>query len=167
MRKAQLILSVLVTSVPLLALNPARSETADNRAALTGLSEVKVAFDLTNGDPKQLLTYLNVIDETRQSLISQGVKPDFILTFRGPATRLVQTDLGVLKSEDREHASKIAERVSQLQTAPGITALEQCGVAVRMVGTKPENVLPQIKVVGNSWISLMAYQSKGYGYIAP
>jgi hypothetical protein len=28
-------------------------------------------------------------------------------------------------------------------------------------------VLPEIKVVGNSWISLMAYQAKGYGYIAP
>jgi intracellular sulfur oxidation DsrE/DsrF family protein len=40
-------------------------------------------------------------------------------------------------------------------------------VAVRLAGTKQENVLPDIKVVGNGWISLMAYQAKGYGYIAP
>jgi intracellular sulfur oxidation DsrE/DsrF family protein len=167
MRRTQLFLSALVASVPLLILTPAQSDTLDDRKALVGISEVKVAFDLTNGDPKQLLTYLNVIDETRQSLINQGVKPDFILTFRGPATKLVQTDLNQLKPEDREHASKIAERISQLKAAPGVTSLEQCGVAVRTVGTKPENVLPQIQVVGNSWISLMAYQSKGYGYIAP
>jgi len=45
--------------------------------------------------------------------------------------------------------------------------MEQCGVAVRLAGTKPENVLPEIRVVGNSCISLIAYQAKGYGYIAP
>ena len=26
---------------------------------------------------------------------------------------------------------------------------------------------PPIRVVGNSWISLIAYQAKGYAYIAP
>ncbi|MGE0257598.1 MAG: hypothetical protein AB7H71_10665 [Alphaproteobacteria bacterium] len=45
--------------------------------------------------------------------------------------------------------------------------MEQCAVAIRLAGTNPENVLPGIKVVGNGWISLMAYQAKGYGYIAP
>jgi intracellular sulfur oxidation DsrE/DsrF family protein len=45
--------------------------------------------------------------------------------------------------------------------------MEQCAVAVRLAGTKPENVLPGIKVVGNGWISLSAYQAKGYSYIAP
>jgi len=27
-------------------------------------------------------------------------------------------------------------------------------------------VLPELTVVGNSWIFLMAYQAKGYAYIA-
>jgi intracellular sulfur oxidation DsrE/DsrF family protein len=40
-------------------------------------------------------------------------------------------------------------------------------VAIRLQETRPENVLPEIKVVGNSWISLMAYQARGYAYIAP
>ena len=30
-----------------------------------------------------------------------------------------------------------------------------------------EMVLPQVRVVGNGFISLMAYQAKGYAYIAP
>jgi len=33
--------------------------------------------------------------------------------------------------------------------------------------TKTELVLPEIRVVGNAFISLMAYQAKGYAYIAP
>src|SRR5216684_7157781 len=57
------------------------------------LKDVKVAFDLKEGDGKLLLSRLDVIDETRQSLIQQGVTPHFILAFRGPATKLVQTDL--------------------------------------------------------------------------
>ena len=51
--------------------------------------------------------------------------------------------------------------------AEGVASIEQCAVAIRLAGTKQENVLPEIKVVGNGWISLMAYQAKGYGYIAP
>lgn len=56
---------------------------ADDSAALAGLKEGKIAFDIREGNPKLLLGKLNVIDETRQSLIQQGVKPHFILTFRG------------------------------------------------------------------------------------
>lgn len=63
--------------------------------------------------------------------------------------------------------AKIAEKVKGIRTAEGIDSLEQCSVAIRMVGTKAENVLPDIKVVGNGWVSLAAYQSKGYGYISP
>jgi intracellular sulfur oxidation DsrE/DsrF family protein len=62
---------------------------------------------------------------------------------------------------------KVADRIKALQAAEGVAGMEQCAVAVRLAGTKPENVLPGIKVVGNGWISLSAYQAKGYGYIAP
>ncbi len=135
--------------------------------ALAGLKEVKVAFDIREGDAKRLLNGLSVIDETRESLIRQGVTPRFVLAFRGPATRLVQTDLEKIKPEDRDTAAKIAAKLAQMSGAAGLESLEQCSVAIRLQETRPENVLPQIKVVGNSWISLMAYQAKGYAYIAP
>jgi intracellular sulfur oxidation DsrE/DsrF family protein len=44
---------------------------------------------------------------------------------------------------------------------------QSAAVAVRLASTKPEDVIPSVKLVGNGWISLMAYQAKGYGYIAP
>ncbi len=139
----------------------------DDRAALVGLKEAKVAFDLTAGDAKGLLARLNVIDETRLSLIQQGVQPNFVLTFRGPATRLVQTDFEKMKPEDRIDAQKISLKLMEMSKASGVQSLEQCSVAIRQQETKAENVLPQIKVIGNSWISLIAYQAKGYAYIQP
>jgi intracellular sulfur oxidation DsrE/DsrF family protein len=161
--------SVFATAIAVLAVAaaPVYAEAPKDQAALAGLKEVKVAFDLQNGDGKILLKQLEVIDETRQSLIDQGVKPQFVLTFRGPATALVQIDQSQIKPENRDYASKIAEKIHALRAADGIDSIEQCAVAVRLSGTKPENVVPDVKVVGNGWISLMAYQAKGYGYIQP
>jgi intracellular sulfur oxidation DsrE/DsrF family protein len=150
-----------------LAVAPVRSQTVDDKAALAELSEVKVAFDLQKGDAKALLKQLEVIDETRQSLIKQGVKPDFVITFRGPATKLVQKDENQIKPDDRETAAAIAKKVGALRAADGVAAVEQCAVAIRLAGTKEADVIPGIKIVGNGWISLAAYQAKGYGYIAP
>ena len=140
---------------------------ADDKASLSGLKEVKVAFDITAGDAKALLGRLNVIDETRQSLIKQGVAPHFILAFRGPATKLVQTDEAQIKPQDRAMAQKIAQKIQQMSGSDGVEGFEQCAVAVREQGTKVDKVLPQVHVVGNGFISLMAYQAKGYAYIAP
>lgn len=140
---------------------------ADDKAALAGLKEVKVAFDIKEGDAKGLLNRLDIIDETRQSLIRQGVAPHFILAFRGPATKLVQTDETKIKPQDRPMAAKIAQKIRQMSHSDGVDGLEQCAVAVREQGTKVDKVLPQIHVVGNGFISLMAYESKGYAYIAP
>jgi intracellular sulfur oxidation DsrE/DsrF family protein len=140
---------------------------ADDRAALQGMKEGKIVYDVTEGDGQKLIGRLDAIEETRQAMIQQGVTPHFVLAFRGGATKLVQTDMEKVKPEDRPLTSQIAAKLAQMSKSPGIDGLEQCAVAIRHAGTKAENVLPIIKVVGNSFISLMAYQSRGYAYIAP
>lgn len=157
--------AALALAVFLVHTNGARA--ADDSAALAGLKEGKIAFDIHEGNPKLLLARLNVIDETRQSLIQQGVKPHFILAFRGPATKLVQTDQEKIKPEDREGAAKVAAKIKEMSKAPGVEGFEQCAIASRTQETKTELVLPEVRVVGNGFISLMAYQTRGYAYIAP
>ena len=98
---------------------------ADDRLALAGVADGKIAFDIKEGEGKALLSRLDSIDETRQSLIQQGVKPHFILAFRGPATRLVQTDQDKIKPEDRELAAKVAARIKEMSTASGVDGFEQ------------------------------------------
>jgi intracellular sulfur oxidation DsrE/DsrF family protein len=154
-------------ALALFMLVPNRAMPADDKAALADLNEVKAAFDIKEGDGKLLLSRLEIIDETRQSLIQQGVKPRFILAFRGPATRLVQSDPALMKPQDREMAAQIAVKIKEMSASSGIEGFEQCAVAARELGTKVEMVLSEIRVVGNGFISLMAYQAKGYAYIAP
>jgi intracellular sulfur oxidation DsrE/DsrF family protein len=164
MRFQSLLMAFVATA---LLVHAGAVKAADDRAALSGLSEGKIAFDLKDGEGRALLARLDVIDETRLSLIQQGVTPHFILAFRGPATRLVQTDQDKIKPEDRELAAKVAAKIKELSAARGVDGFEQCSLAVRTQGTSADKVLPQIRVVGNGFISLMAYQAKGYAYIAP
>ena len=160
-------LRIAIAAAAFLAAPAVQAASFDDQEALQGAKEVKVAFDITAGDAKALLGRLNVIDETRQSLIQQGVTPHFILSFRGPATKLIQTDASKIKPEDRELAQKIAAKLKDMRGSKGVDGLEQCSVAVREQGTRAEDVVPSVKVVGNAWISLMAYQNRGYAYIAP
>ena len=163
-----------VSGTPRVSQNPeknagdatANALTVSDKEALSGLIDVKIAFDITAGDGKALLSRLNVIEQTRQSLIKQGVTAHFVLAFRGPATKLVQTDVERVKPEDRGELAKIADKIREMSVAPGVEVL-QCSVAIQQQGTSADKVLSPIKVIGNSWISLAAYQAKGYAYIAP
>src|SRR5215813_3686572 len=101
------------------------AQTANDAAALRGLKEVKLAFDVTADDGKRLMNVLDVIEETRQSLAKQGVTPHIVVTFRGPATKLVQTDQTLMKPEDRAQATAIAAKIKALSTASGVDGIEQ------------------------------------------
>lgn len=136
-----------------------------DQAPLAGLKEGKIVFDITEGDGKLLQLRLESIEETRQDLVKQGITPRFVLSFRGPATLLLQTDQEKVKPENRAYTAQIAALLAQLSKAPGVESLEQCGVAVRHAGTKAENVVPPVKVVANSFVTIMAYEAKGYAYI--
>lgn len=156
-----------VFAVLTLTLASAQAQDADGHPALAGLKEVKVAFDLKHGNPDALVSSLNAIDDMRQSMINQGVTPRIVLAFRGPASKLVQTDLTELPEQHREGAAQVADKIEALRSAEGISSMEQCGLTVSALGLEPQHTIPGLKVVNNSWTALAAYQAQGYGYVAP
>ena len=142
----------------------ARAEPATDKDSLSGLKEVKVIFDITTGNAKKLLGRLGLIEETRESMIKQGVIPHFVLAVRGPASLLVQKDESRIKLEDAPVAKQIQEKFRAMSKEKEYQ-LNQCAVANRFLKIKDEDTIPEIHVIGNSWISLSAYQNKGYAYI--
>lgn len=129
--------------------------------------EMKLAFDVVDGNTAPLLLKLNTIDLTRKQLIAAGVTPKFVVTFRGEASWYTQTDLSKVKEDHRAEALRIRAAIVELSRAPGIESMEQCNVPLEPRKIKPADVMPEVKVVPNGWIALGAYQAKGYGYIAP
>ena len=75
-------------------------ESAGTRAS----NEMKVAFDITDGNTQALITKLTVIDLTRKQLLESGVTPRIVLAVRGDASYYTQTNLSLVKEADRADA---------------------------------------------------------------
>lgn len=155
----------LMVSGAVFAAEPlATAPTPSDKEALSGLSEVKVIFDITTGDAKKLLSRLGLIEETRDSIRKQGATPRIILAFRGPASLFIQKNENRVKLEDVEIMGKIQEKIKAMSKDKSYR-VAQCAVANRYLKIKNEDTIPEVEVVGNSFISMAAYQNKGYAYI--
>ena len=131
--------------------------------ALKGLTTVKVIGDVNVGDPKLLLRRLELIDETYTQLIDAGIQPYFVVAFRGPATRYVTKGPGYVASEHYAIKKEIQGWIAQFHENG--FSLEQCAIAARGQNVATNDILSQITVVQNGYISIVAYQNKGYALL--
>ena len=134
-----------------------------NVNALKGLKNVKVICDVNVGDPKLLLRRIELIDETYTQLIDAGVKPSVVVAFRGPATKYVTRGTGHVPHEDQAIKKEIQGWIGQF--SENEISLEQCAIAARGQKVPYDDLLPQITVVQNGYISIVAYQNKGYALL--
>jgi len=135
----------------------------DDANALKGVKQGRVIFDINIAEPKKLPLYLMVINETISDLERQGVKPDVILAFRGKAVMLVSTDQEKVDLTEVPELEKAAKQIAALQQR-GVR-MEACSVATRLFGVDHATLLPGIEPVGNTFVSLIGYQSQGYAMI--
>ena len=130
-------------------------------------NEMRVAFDVTSGNPQAVMLQLTVIDMTRKQLIERGITPKMVIAFRGDASYYTQTNLSMVKEADRADALKIARQLRDLRKASGVETLEQCNIPLASRKLKPADLMQEVKLVPNGWISLAEYQARGYSYIVP
>lgn len=135
------------------------AETDDSRA-LQGLTEVRAIFDMNVGNPEELLFYLQVIQKTYEGLIDQGQKADCIVAIRGGAVRLVTTETWSFEEEDQKRLEEAAAIIAQL-SREGVR-FEVCSLALGLFKVDKATLIPDVNPVGNTFISLIGYQTKGY-----
>jgi intracellular sulfur oxidation DsrE/DsrF family protein len=134
-----------------------------DRIALQGINSAKAVFDINLSDPERLPIYLQVIRETLYGLQKQGVKPEIVVAFRGPAVRLVSSNRKQYSQEMLESLASADKIISEL--AKQGTHFEACAIATRLFKVDNATILPEVTVVGNTFISLIGYQTKGYAVI--
>ena len=136
-------------------LAPARAADAPNdREALSGLKTARAVFDVRAPDRERLIFNLELIKETVEGLAAQRVKPQMIVTFRGPGIRLLTRE---------QAADEIAPLIAELRRM-GVR-FEVCTVATRIFKVDKATILPDVVLVGNSLISLIGYQNQGYALV--
>jgi intracellular sulfur oxidation DsrE/DsrF family protein len=157
-------LSLILGFTLLVSHSLAHAEKPADSAALEGVTAGKVVWDINMGDPKKLSLYLRVIQETYDDLVRQNVTPDMIFAFRGRSVLLISTDREAIPLEEHQYLDEVAELLADLSKRPGVR-MEACSVACRLAGVETKDLLPGIHAVGNSFVSLIGYQAKGYGMI--
>lgn len=133
----------------------------------TGSKEAKMAFDITDSAPTPLIVKLQTIEITRKQLVEAGYTPKMVLAFRGNASYFTQTDLSLVKEADRADALKIRALIRDLRGSGAVEGVEQCNIPLAARKIDARNLMPEVKLVPNGWISLAEYQRRGYAYIAP
>jgi intracellular sulfur oxidation DsrE/DsrF family protein len=133
--------------------------------ALKGLKSIKAVFDVRIGDPKSAEGHLELIHTTFKDKDLRAVtkKPAFVVVFIGPSVKLVSKNREGFSAEEQKTLDEIAGTLSAM-AKDGIR-LEICLVAAKAFGVDPASVLPEIKRVGNGWISLIGYEAKGYSLV--
>lgn len=134
-----------------------------DQIALQGVASAKSVFDINLSDPERLPTYLQIIRETHDGLQKHGIKPAMVVAFRGPAVRLVSSNRKQFNQEVRESLAT-ADRIIADLARQGVR-FEACDIAARLFKVDHATILPEVTVVGNTFISLIGYQTKGYAVI--
>ncbi len=146
---------MMVMLIMLTCSTPLHAETQLNdREALAGLTSAKVIFDVRVADLGKLVFNLKLFNETMEGIAAQGVKPEMVVTFRGPTVKILNA--AALDGEARNLFRDLKKKGVQF---------EACGVAMRILKADPAGLIPEVKLVANVFNSLIGYQNKGYALI--
>jgi intracellular sulfur oxidation DsrE/DsrF family protein len=131
---------------------------------LEGVTSGKVVWDINTASPAKLALYLGIIQETYDDLVRQGISPSMVLTFRGQSLRIISTEHEEISVQSIPEIEQSARMIHALNQRNGIR-MEACSIAARIVEVDTGKILDGIRPVGNTFVSLIGYQSKGYAII--
>jgi len=158
-KKLRTIALFFMAFIPLQAISMPLNDTA----ALKGLHTAKAVFLVNQHNPSAVDHLVKVIGLTRKQLMQQHVKPHFIVVFIGPdVAYLTQDRRGIPYTEERDVAN-IQKEIVKLN-ALGVQ-FQACGVALHGMDVKPNSLIPEVHPVESGFISVIAYQEKGYALV--
>ena len=131
--------------------------------ALTGLTATKAYFDVTVGNPKILLIRLQLIQKTYNQIAAAGVTPAFVVGIRGKASNFFTKGTDYVLETDLPEKKQIEILVKQF--AAQKIAIEQCLIAAGFQHIDAADFLPLVRPVANGYVSMIGYQSRGYGFV--
>jgi len=130
---------------------------------MTSVKSTKIVFDERESNPKATALHLKLVHQTYKDLAAMKKEPAIVVVFMGPSVKLVSKNREGFSTEDNKSLDEIANTISAM-SKDGIKS-EICLVAVKFFNVDPASVLPEIKLVGNGWISATVYQAQGYSLV--
>ena len=157
------ITALLVLSITALLIYAASTVSAEEYASMKGIKTAKAVFDERQSIPISAALNLSVIHQTYKDFKAMNKNPVFVIVFTGPSVKLISRNREGFSAEDQKYLDEIVNTISAM-SKDGIK-LEICLVAARIFNIEPASVLPEIKRVGNGWISIIGYEAKRYALV--
>ena len=142
----------------------AYAEPQNNEHALAGVDRGEVLFDITLSEPRMLTGQMQVIHETYQDLLANGITPKVVLAFHGQNVHFLTKDLDTVSLEDMTQVEAFNENLNKLIALDGVR-IEACAIATRFFGADRDAIREGIHVVGNTYVSNIGYDKQGYTII--
>ena len=134
-----------------------------DKAALAGLHQAKAIFLISSRQPVAVEHIVKLIALTRRQLLAQKVTPHFIVTFIGPNVAFLTRKRRGIPYTDERAVANIQKGITQL-SHKGIQ-IQACGVALHGMDVNPRTLMAHVTPVANGFISVIAYQEKGYALV--
>lgn len=141
----------------------AAASSEDNSNALAGLNTAKVYFDVSLKDDNLLVFRMELLDKTIKQMEDAGLDVSGVVGFRGGASRFITRDDHYVLEEEIDNKKKIQQWVREFAER-GIV-VEQCAIAAEILDIPQQDFIPEVKIVGNGYISLVGYQAQGYSVV--
>jgi intracellular sulfur oxidation DsrE/DsrF family protein len=156
-------LILILLSLMILPITVLGEDRIDDGDALEGVKETKAIYDFRINKPAKLTFFLEVIEKTFNDLVRQGQNPEFVIAFRGATVRLITSENWSFSEGEQKELEKSALLIKHLH-GRGVK-FEACSIAAGLFKVDRNSYLPEINPVGNTFVSLIGYQAKGYGIV--
>ncbi|BAI79801.1 conserved hypothetical protein [Deferribacter desulfuricans SSM1] len=157
--KKTLVVFLVILALPIMSF----AGKLTNEEVLKGVKKANVIFDVNVNKPELLLFRLKLIEQTVKDLEKYNKRGDIVVAIRGKGSLYV-TKGNKYVDEIELPVKKLIQKQIKILAAKNIK-LVQCGIATKVLGIKNDDILSEIDVVDNSFITLIGYQMKGYAFV--
>lgn len=140
----------------------ARMASADYKNALSGVSQVKAIFDVSQGSAFMLNVVFWAVQDVSNDSTVKGLSkpPQAAVVFHGQAVKLLSTDKKHYMQQNQEEVKKFQETLRKMKSE-GVK-IEVCQYALKVLEVDPKTIIPEVSQVGNGFVSIVGYQAQGY-----
>ncbi len=138
-----------------------------NQTGLKVVVQVNYADTIPNGISKQVMAAKNLYDQYTALGMKPGKDYEIVMVFRADGAQFLLTDEAYDQKVKQPHPKGNPNLAILDALNKGGVKMEECGVAMRLKGYSPHDILPYSRIVASGIGAMVDLEKSGYLSITP
>ncbi len=138
-----------------------------NQKELKLAIQVNYADTIPNGISKQVMATKNLYDQYTALAMKAGKDYEIVMVFRADGAQFLLTDDAYDQKVKQPHPKGNPNRALLDELIKGGVKMYECGVAMRLKGYTPQDLLPYSRIVVSGIGALVDFEKSGYLSMTP